>query len=459
MSEFQGKLRPADSRASIRVCDICKGLCIPGADERTIAKATAGLRLLTPAVKKSVDKARAVLNPPHVAPPKVRRFEEVPDSDEGRNSPYSADMSAFNPTSHVPPLAQESFESVVSSSSDAAVADSNELLSVPMYLMMPMLAIVSLPLFAWSVWGFLEKHSTAQDIQASYEDLHALVRSPAYIAIATFAWVLFFVSPVTTAVAQAQVRDVAEEVECADEGEEDECKVATKIAEAVPVNIESAKDNVPGNIRKKLNSEASRFKKLASSLDGWKFNFEKKGIKCYTRPGSKMAASRGTGVIPFPPRQVLTFLMECARGDDPRTFELDPDLKSMQCLQRFDEQHWIDYLVAKSIGPVGSRDFLNISHWRQLEGGRLLFFGVFHKDDAMMPRQRGCTRGEASGAWLLSPLKDGSETVLTKVVFIDLKGWIPGFVIRQVVASQGMQISKVRAMMLREASEKKEKSE
>ena len=134
---------------------------------------------------------------------------------------------------------------------------------------------------------------------------------------------------------------------------------------------------VPEDIVSSIEATATRLEGLCASLDEWVFNFEKRGIKCYTRRGgSKLASGRGTGVIPFPPQKVLKFLIAHADGGNPKTFELDPDLKDMEKVVQWNEHTWMDYLTSKSIGPVSSRDFLNISHWRIVNGDQLLFFGL-----------------------------------------------------------------------------------
>ena len=409
------------------------GMCVPGAEKEVVTSARAALKLAPPSTQKNIQRAIAALNPDESAksdadsPPQVRlASQKVVDGISSSEDEPAADQGAE---------CEHDIQTVA--------------VRIPAYFIFPVLIVVSFPAVAWLLWDYLAMElEMTEEILECYRNLAILVHNPAYISLMSFVWVLVIAGPyIVSAKAAASSPKVPAEQPVDDLEPPAEVEDVVKSASPPP---ESSETKIPAEIATRLDAEAERLEDLCTSLREWSFNFEKKGVKCYTRKRSKLASGRGTGIIPFPPKAVLDFIIAHADGKNPKTFELDPDLKDTERVVEWNANTWMDYLTSKAILTVSSRDFLNISHWRTINDDQILFFGIPHVDDDLRPRIRTAVRGEAAGAWLLKPVDGGKATELTKVVEINLNGWIPSYVVRKVTASQGMQIAKVSEMMVRD---------
>jgi hypothetical protein len=109
-------------------------------------------------------------------------------------------------------------------------------------------------------------------------------------------------------------------------------------------------------------------------------------------------------------------------------------------LQRLDAHSEVTYLRYKGLLGVAPREFVNVSHWRLDPDGT--FFNVACAvEHPSCPRVASAVRGELSlGGWVLrlrslhTPGASGYDA--TFVMRIDVRGSIPTFVNRTLVAQQ-----------------------
>ena len=197
------------------------------------------------------------------------------------------------------------------------------------------------------------------------------------------------------------------------------------------------------------------FKDMMANDAMWKANGENKGIQKFNLATG--IGAKGFGVIDFSPQTILDVLLR--PFTDPLTAALDPDMKFGRDVERPDGHTSIAYLCYKGIWPVAERDMVIAAHWR-VEPDRSIFFvaksiseaaaaglgigsgaGYSTGESVGVAPVKGRVRADLTiGGWHLKPIDGGRRTEATYLASLDLKGNIPGFVVKQVTAGQPMLI-------------------
>ena len=149
-AKFGGACIPAgaDKSGYIRVCDVCKGLCLPRAENAAVTSARAALKLMPPSSQKNIERAMQALNP-------EKRASGTMAPPESPKSKYSSHATSNGTRKETAPAAP-------SKSKNHSV---NEVVAappiIPAYFIFPVTAIVSFPGAVW-LSGFNRK-TTRED--------------------------------------------------------------------------------------------------------------------------------------------------------------------------------------------------------------------------------------------------------------------------------------------------------
>ena len=204
------------------------------------------------------------------------------------------------------------------------------------------------------------------------------------------------------------------------------------------------------------------FRDMMTNDAMWKANGENKGIQKFNLATG--IGAKGFGIIDFSPQTILDVLLR--PFTDPLTAALDPDMKFGRDVERPDGHTSIAYLCYKGIWPVAERDMVIAAHWR-VEPDRSIFFvaksiseaaaaglgigsGAGYSTAASVGSGpvKGRVRADLTiGGWHLKPIDGGRRTEATYLASLDLKGNIPGFVVKQVTAGQPMLIHTMNSII------------
>jgi len=96
---------------------------------------------------------------------------------------------------------------------------------------------------------------------------------------------------------------------------------------------------------------------------------------------------------------------------------------------------------------VSPRDFVLIYHFNKMPNGTIFILAFDAGKPGLVPEDKGAVRASvAFGGWKLEPIGP-KKTLCTVIAEIDLKGNIPGWIIKQAFKDQGNQILKLRQMI------------
>ena len=160
-------------------------------------------------------------------------------------------------------------------------------------------------------------------------------------------------------------------------------------------------------------------------------------------PGSSFLRFKAVCVVPFAPAVVAAFM-----GDGARRLQWDPNVARLDSLP---VEHppprgrvYLLHSQTKAVGPISSRDFVDVVAVVELPGGAHANGGG-SVVDARLPEQRGIVRGwnSAGGGWTFVPIAPAAgaaaprrvETRVTYVIHSDLKGWLPALVVNSAITS------------------------
>ena len=170
------------------------------------------------------------------------------------------------------------------------------------------------------------------------------------------------------------------------------------------------------------------------------------------RDSGDLVIMRGIVSLPYPLRTVFHLVIASGACGDARNYRRSPSLRSKRDIKVIDEQTSIQLSEYKGIAFVKGRDFLNLLHWRVLPDGRILSFGTGITDDTICPPSPRYVRGHVViGGFIYEPAANGTATRLTYIASIDLKGSIPGWVVRMKAKEQPMQLKIIRDLLDEEA--------
>ena len=209
-----------------------------------------------------------------------------------------------------------------------------------------------------------------------------------------------------------------------------------------------------------LEAKIGELKQLASSSSSssgesasWKKTGTSSGVTTFV-PTDGVAGCKGEGFIPFPRQAVCHALQDLEFKR--RT---DAQYHSGHVLLSLNPQTNIVYWRFHGKVGVSGRDFVNLTHWRIEPDGTLLHvaWSVPHPES---PHPEGIVRANCMiGGWIIRPRfssKSGNSDPFAQteegcdVTFLmrsDFMGSIPGFIVRQVAAQQGMLVAVTRDQM------------
>ena len=183
-----------------------------------------------------------------------------------------------------------------------------------------------------------------------------------------------------------------------------------------------------------------RLKELAVSDAGWTFDKEKSGVIIAHRyqEDSPIVMLRGKTTINA---TIDTVLKTTEDYETRKTW--DELFNSGEVLQQIDENHQIITFRFKSPSMVvTNRDFVMSRGIKKNDDGTVLsnHVSVVFPNH---PEQKGYVRGEVDvSGYYFEP--QGDKCVVTYVVQIDPKGWIPSVVVNSVASKQPLILAKLR---------------
>jgi hypothetical protein len=113
------------------------------------------------------------------------------------------------------------------------------------------------------------------------------------------------------------------------------------------------------------------------------------------------------------------------------------------------DQTFIVYQRTKKIAVVSSREFILLAHFNMTPDGSIYVLVQDANRDDLCPETKSIVRGSVPiGGWKFEPVPGNPrQTMATYGVELDLKGSIPGFVIKSANKDQGLQIVKMRTVI------------
>ena len=143
-------------------------------------------------------------------------------------------------------------------------------------------------------------------------------------------------------------------------------------------------------------------------------------------------------------------------------------MKSTRLLKTYDERTTLRYLEYKGLAFVSGRDFCNVHHWRRTKNGTILAVAYAEERLDLCPTISGLVRGElVIAGYVIEPIhgEEGEEeagvgvgnsgAVRTKVTYVvktDIKGSIPGWIMKIKSKEQPMQLLEMKNMLDEEAN-------
>ena len=226
-----------------------------------------------------------------------------------------------------------------------------------------------------------------------------------------------------------------------------------------------------------------KLKELAQDSQCWKFNGQKKGVDCYVGTG-ELSSAMGTGRVNFSRRAIRDML-----ADLDKKHLTDERFDKGHVVERIDSRSTVTYMRYKAVTPTTARDFCNFTHWRVMssseEEGGTLYFVAKSVDHPKCPSLNECVRAHLEiGGWIIRPIRgkkiaEGREAKrargedpgawptdvdldtegceCTYLVLSDLKGSIPGFVVKKVTSQQAMLVESLREALEKEWQGKPQK--
>lgn len=123
----------------------------------------------------------------------------------------------------------------------------------------------------------------------------------------------------------------------------------------------------------------------------------------------------------------------------------DPTYDDGYFIERIADQTFLMYHKTKKVMVVGPRDFVMILHFNKTPEGVIYVNVLDAGRNDLVPESKGVIRGNIPiGGWRLEPVKGNpNHTRCQYIVELDLKGSIPGFVMKMAIKDQGYQIVKL----------------
>lgn len=194
-----------------------------------------------------------------------------------------------------------------------------------------------------------------------------------------------------------------------------------------------------------------RLQRMSNSPDGWNDSGESNGVHCWR--AKEGAGARGKGVTSYGRAAIKDVLV----GIQNKSLT-DKNFDRGHTVHSWDEFSKVTYFLYKAVAFTDARDFCNVTHWRvdpPEQGGSMYIvaYSVAHPECPELP---GKVRAHCEiGGWVIRPRRaramlaagktpsvdddlDADGCDVTYLVRTDLKGWLPGSVVKSVTAAQAM---------------------
>jgi len=151
-------------------------------------------------------------------------------------------------------------------------------------------------------------------------------------------------------------------------------------------NPDATLENIPGKYSAKVESAVETILSCLGTTEGWEQLYERKGLVAYKRSGITGSAVcvRGDYLIPLDILAIFALIYDIKRAN-----LRDPQLNVFEVKHNYSIHTTVQYLKYKQVWPTAVRDFCNISHWRLLPDGRVVFVAFSEKFDDICPLIEG----------------------------------------------------------------------
>jgi hypothetical protein len=193
---------------------------------------------------------------------------------------------------------------------------------------------------------------------------------------------------------------------------------------------------------KKAISQPKEFEKKWVCPD-WKqvLTDKKVGLTVWQRVTEEgLNSIKAQAILPRSPQEIFRVI-----GDDKYRPIYDPIYETGYFLERIADQTFLIYHKTKKVIVVGPRDFVLIMHFNMTPEGTIYAIVTESGLGHLVPESKNIVRGYLPmGGWKFEPLKgDSSKTLCSYIAEIDLKGQMPGFMIKMGMKDQGYQVAKL----------------
>eukprot|EP01035_Chromulina_nebulosa_P018913 gene18913-24717_t len=229
----------------------------------------------------------------------------------------------------------------------------------------------------------------------------------------------------------------------------------------VPLNDESTDDNETNKngieIVNPMNTLANIPKKYLSKVeaaveailqtfdpnneDSWEVLYDKNGVTAKRKHGNVVTVKAESLILNQNVSNIFQLILNQEKAK-----EIDPQIHSTKIIKEFSSHTNIYYRKSKPVWPTAARDLCNISHWRLLADGRLIFVAYSEKFDDLCPLEENVIRAELIlGGYILKPQSNG--TLVQYVCQVDLKGSLPVQVINLVASQQPLVLANIKKIL------------
>jgi START domain len=169
---------------------------------------------------------------------------------------------------------------------------------------------------------------------------------------------------------------------------------------------------------------------------------KKDGLTIWQRAYDGLNCMKAQAIHTRSPKQIFKVL-----GDDSYRKQYDVNYDEGRMIERIADQIFLVTQKTKKVSIVAARDFVMTIYSYISANGTI--YGIAFENDIpnLVPEVKGVIRARAPiGGWRLEPI-EGGKTRVSYLVELDLKGNIPGFVIKQANKDGGYQLVKLRAVV------------
>ncbi len=216
--------------------------------------------------------------------------------------------------------------------------------------------------------------------------------------------------------------------------------VEQELRQAVPAD---APEDVRHYLQVGLAAAEEVKREVAADAPGWTFVQEKNGVRISSKkmPHNPLSMVKGEGVIKCPPEGIVAIVAEQANKAS-----WDKMYKAGRVLQQVSEDCRVLYDSYNRIWPTAPRDFCSVALVERHVDGSVVMANrsVQHPD---CPEVDGVVRANVMlGGIVLKPLPESNyeHSHITYLMFVDVGGEIPTFVLNKIANDQPMCVAGLR---------------